>query len=44
MIKITKLNGRELVVNADLIEFVEQRGDAAGHLRAIQAYRADYGI
>lgn len=29
---------------ADLIEFVEQRGDAAGHLRAIQAYRADYGI
>lgn len=29
---------------ADLIEFVEQRGDAAGHLRAIQAYRAEYGI
>ncbi len=23
MIKVTKLNGRELVVNADLIEFVE---------------------
>jgi len=23
MIKVTKLNGRELVVNADLIEFIE---------------------
>ncbi len=29
---------------AELIEFVEQRGDAAGHLQAIQAYRAEYGI
>ena len=27
MIKITKLNGRELVVNADLIEFVESTPD-----------------
>ena len=29
---------------ADLIEFVEQRGDAAGRLSAIRAYRAEYGI
>ena len=27
MIKVTKLNGRELVVNADLIEFVESTPD-----------------
>jgi flagellar protein FlbD len=27
MIKVTKLNGRELVVNADLIEFVEATPD-----------------
>ncbi len=27
MIKITKLNGRELVVNADLIEFIESTPD-----------------
>ncbi len=27
MIKVTKLNGRELVVNADLIEFVESIPD-----------------
>jgi flagellar protein FlbD len=27
MIKITKLNGRELVINADLIEFVEATPD-----------------
>lgn len=27
MIKVTKLNGRELVVNADLIEFVESVPD-----------------
>ncbi len=29
---------------AELIEFVEQRGDAAAQLQAIQAYRAEYGI
>ena len=29
---------------AELIEFVEQRGDAAEHLPGIQAYRAEYGI
>jgi flagellar protein FlbD len=27
MIKVTKLNGRELVVNADLIEFIESTPD-----------------
>ena len=27
MIKVTKLNGREIVVNADLIEFVETTPD-----------------
>ncbi len=27
MIKLTKLNGRELVVNADLIEFIESTPD-----------------
>ena len=27
MIKVTKLNGRELVVNADLIEFIEATPD-----------------
>jgi flagellar protein FlbD len=27
MIKVTKLNGKELVVNADLIEFVEATPD-----------------
>jgi flagellar protein FlbD len=27
MIKVTKLNGREVVVNADLIEFVEATPD-----------------
>jgi flagellar protein FlbD len=27
MIKVTKLNGRELVLNADLIEFVEATPD-----------------
>jgi len=27
MIKVTKLNGRELVVNADLIEFIESIPD-----------------
>jgi len=29
---------------AELIEFVEQRGDANEHLQAIQAYRAEFGI
>ncbi len=27
MIKVTKLNGREIVVNADLIEFIESTPD-----------------
>lgn len=27
MIKVTKINGRELVVNADLIEFIETTPD-----------------
>ncbi len=27
MIKVTKINGRELVVNADLIEFIESTPD-----------------
>lgn len=27
MIKVTRLNGREIVVNADLIRFVEQTPD-----------------
>ncbi|MAT16738.1 MAG: flagellar protein [Planctomyces sp.] len=27
MIKLTRLNGEELVVNADLIQFVEERPD-----------------
>ena len=27
MIKVTKLNGRELMVNADLIEFIESTPD-----------------
>ena len=27
MIKVTKLNGREIVVNADLIEFIEATPD-----------------
>lgn len=27
MIKLTRLNGDEIVVNADLIQFVEQRPD-----------------
>jgi orotate phosphoribosyltransferase len=33
-----------IVSLADLIEFVAQRGGAARHLQAIQAYRAEYGI
>jgi len=32
MIKLTKLNGDEFVVNADLIQFVEQRPDTYGTL------------
>ena len=39
-----KMSVAAIVRLQELIEFVEQRGDAADHLGAIRAYRQEYGV